>query len=1039
MTMPTTPASYSPTNAHVYYKITPNTGYTLDITGWQGALRRSNTGPASAYYAYSLDNGVTWVADYFNHAPINSGCGTISASSWGGGTLPTGIGSAGILVAVFPFGASGSGGTFQVNYLNILGTVNTGCTPPTVSATAAAASVCIGTSTSLTATGAGTGGTYTWSPSTGLSVTTGATITANPTATTTYTVTGTNASGCSDTGVITLMVNPLPVVAAITGATSVCAGGATTTLSNITTGGVWSSVYTSLATVTTTGTVTGVAAGTDTIKYAVTNTCGTTTAAYAITINPLPTVAGITGPDSVCVGASISLVNITTGGVWSSLSTSTATVSGNTVYGASPGSANIQYAVTTVCGTATTVHSVYVKALPNAGTLTGADSVCYGASMSLTPSVSGGMWTSAGPAIATVTTTGMVTGLTPTLSTTSIVYTMSTFSCGSATASHPITVKPQPNAGSATGAVLCSMSSVPLTSTVPGGSWTTGLPTVATINSSGVVTGLIAGNAIITYSVTNSCGIATDTALITINPLPEPITGNTIICVGVSTSLGSATPAGSWSTSDATIATVDGTGYTTGISIGTANITYTIPATGCYRFTPVSVDLSVTPTVTMAASTLEVCAGTSVTFSAASTWGGTSPIYVWSVNNVITAGGTTYSYEPEDGDLVRVWFLSSLACAVPDTVSTHVVVNVHHIATPALDITTGMGDTVCLGVPTTFTPIPVDGGSIPSYQWTVNGTPSGIGPTFTYFPANGDVVTANMTSNAYCRTADQALATRILTVSPFVTPNVTTSINPGPVSCEGYPVVYMASQTNGGTDPQYQWLVNGNPAGAGAIFTYPPANGDIVQVVLTSNFPCLTTPTDNESTAMTVIPIAQPVGSISATPGYIINAGAYDTFTVNIISGGGLAPTYQWFVGAIPVAGATSATYITNDLHTGDSINCVVTNNDQCSGVSDFNYIHITVGNNVGVNNIASNSSTLDIVPNPSSGMFIVRGTIGNTNGKVRISITDMPGRIVYTDEAMLNNGELNKTITTTGFTPGMYLLTIHNDSEIRTLRLVIR
>ena len=846
-------------------------------------------------------------------------------------------------------------------------------------------------------------------------------------------------NGCGTTTVAyAVTVNPYPTVNNISGPTSVCAA-ATISLSNTTIGGTWSSLYPAIATITASGIVTGVGAGVDTIKYAVTNGCGTTTVVYAVTVNPLPVVAGITGPDSVCMGASISLGNTITGGSWSSMASSIATVSGNTVYGANVGSANIQYAVTTVCGTATTMHSVYVKALPNAGTLAGADSVCYGTSISLTSSAPGGIWSSALPAVATVSATGIVTGLSPVLTSTSIIYTVSTFSCGSATASHAVTVRPQPNAGSVTGAVLCSMAGTALSSSAPGGSWSSGLPTVATVNSSGAVTGLIAGTAVITYAVTNSCGTATDTALITVNPVPEPITGNTIICVGISSSLSSATPGGIWSTSNATIATVNATGYTTGMSIGSANISYTLPATGCYRSTPLSVGLSVTPTVSMAASSLEVCAGTPVTYLATSTWGGTSPIYVWSVNNVIIAGGTSYTYAPQDGDLVRVWFLSSLACAVPDTASTSVVMTVHHIATPSLDITTGMGDTVCAGVLTTFTPIPTDGGTIPSYQWTVNGIPSGAGPTFTYIPVNGDVVTTNMTSNAYCRTADHAIATRILTVSPFVTPDVTTSINPGPISCEGYPVTYTAAQTNGGTNPQYQWLVNGTPSGTGQVFTYPPANGDVVGVILTSNFPCVTTPTATENTAMTVIPVTQPVGIISVSPGYIINPGAYDTFTVNIVSGGGIAPTFQWFVNAIPVTGATNATYITNQLHTGDSVNCVVTNNDQCSGVSTFNYIYITVGNNVGVTNITGNTNHLDILPNPSSGMFIVRGTLGNTNDKVRISITDMPGRIVYTDEAMLNNGELNKAITTTGLTPGMYLLTVQNDKEIRTLRLVIR
>jgi hypothetical protein len=1040
-TVSTTWSSFSTSGPRYYIKITPNPGYQIDITGWNAGMRVSNTGPAKVRYAYSLDNGVTWTNDGFDHTLSNPGCGSSIASAWGGGTLPTGITSTtnGIIIALFPFAPGASTGTFQTNYINLYGTVTNGCTPPSVTATAAASAICIGTSTTLTAAGAGTGGTYSWAPNVGLSATTGATITANPATTTTYTVTGINAGGCSDTGLVTLTITPLPVVS-VTGATTLCAGGATTTLTGSPAGGTWTSVYTSMATVTSSGMVTGVSAGTDTIKYAVSNSCGTTTIARPLTINPLPSAGTITGPDSVCVGASISLANATatSGGTWSSLSPAVATVSGSSVYGATAGTASIQYSVTTVCGTATTIHSVVVNPLPDAGTLSGADSVCYGTTISLTPSVSGGAWTSAGLSVATVTSSGIVSGVSPTLSTTTITYTVSTFSCGSASVTHPVTVKPQPNAGVVNGAVLCSLAGTTLTSSSPGGTWSSATATIATITPGGIVTGLLAGTTVITYSVTNSCGTATDTALVTVNPLPAPIVGNTIICVGVSTSLSSATPGGSWTTSNSSIATVDGSGNTTGTGIGTAYITYTNNSTGCYQQVPVTVDLSVTPTVTMAASSLEVCAGTSVTYSATSTWGGSSPIYVWSVNNEIIAGGTTYTYTPQDGDLVRVWFLSSLACAVPDTASTSVTMTVRHIASPSLDITTGMGDTVCVGVPATFTPIPVDGGTTPSFQWIVNGIPSGAGPTFTYIPANGDVVTANMTSNAYCRTADHAWATHILTVSPFLTPEVTTTINPGPVSCEGYPVNYVASQVNGGTSPQYQWLVNGNPAGAGPAYNYVPANGDVVQVILTSSFPCLTSPTDNENIAMTVIPVVQPVGNITAVPGYIVAPGAYDTFTVNIISGGGSAPTYQWFVNAVPVPGATTATYITNDLHTGDSINCVVTNNDQCSGVSAFNYIHITVANNVGINAIASNTDGVSIFPNPSTGSFHLHGSVGDCS-KVNITITDMPGRVVHTDEAVIVNGMLDKQVATTGLVPGMYLVTIQSNTGSQTLRMMVK
>lgn len=70
-------------------------------------------------------------------------------------------------------------------------------------------SVCQGNGVQLNGTG---GTTYSWSPSTGLSNSTIANPIATPTVNTTYTLTATNSSGCSDTSVVRVSVNPLPTV-----------------------------------------------------------------------------------------------------------------------------------------------------------------------------------------------------------------------------------------------------------------------------------------------------------------------------------------------------------------------------------------------------------------------------------------------------------------------------------------------------------------------------------------------------------------------------------------------------------------------------------------------------------------------------------------------------------------------------------------------------------------------------------------------------------------------------------------------------------
>jgi hypothetical protein len=104
----------------------------------------------------------------------------------------------------FRYGASNSGFYNATTNPNAALTVNA---IPAIIAGTTDNSLCVGESTTLTVTSANANYTYSWMPGT----LTGAAPVVNPTATTTYTVTATDAvSGCTTTGTVTIVVNPLP-------------------------------------------------------------------------------------------------------------------------------------------------------------------------------------------------------------------------------------------------------------------------------------------------------------------------------------------------------------------------------------------------------------------------------------------------------------------------------------------------------------------------------------------------------------------------------------------------------------------------------------------------------------------------------------------------------------------------------------------------------------------------------------------------------------------------------------------------------------
>ncbi len=312
-------------------------------------------------------------------------------------------------------GVSVAGGVVtgvSVGFDTISYTLTSGCTSvvskvvyvntlPGVAAIAGAASLCAGATIALTDTT--NGGTWMSSNATA-TVASGLVAGMSPgTDTIYYSVTNT----CGPHPAIKIItINPLPDAGAISGDSSVCIGGIVS-LADTGGGGIWHSISNGIATISaTTGTLFAIAPGTDTIKFSVTNSCGTASAMRIQTVNPMP--SPIMGGNTVCLNNIRLLLDTIPGGTWSSADMAIATVDGlGVVRGVSPGTTVITYALPTGCGVSDTVS---VNTLPSQ--ITGDTTVCLGGGLTLHDSTGGGAWSALNMSVATVdSSSGVVVGL----------------------------------------------------------------------------------------------------------------------------------------------------------------------------------------------------------------------------------------------------------------------------------------------------------------------------------------------------------------------------------------------------------------------------------------------------------------------------------------------------------------------------------------------------------------------------------------------------------------------------------------------------
>ena len=508
-----------------------------------------------------------------------------------------------------------------------------------------------------------------WSPAAGLSNAGILNPVASPTATTTYTVSATGTNGCVGADQVVVNVNPSPANAPIIAPSVLCVGN-NATVSNPVPNGTWSVNSPSVMSLNAaTGDIVGVSAGTATVSYTTTavNGCTTTTTAnIGVQAIPVATISSSNG-NSICQGSATTLTAPAAASyAWNNGATT------QTISVTAGGSYSVVITSAAGCvSNPSTPLTLTVNQPPVANAIvSGPTTFCQGGSVVLT--ASGGTsyaWNNSINAAAnTISTSGTYTATVTNAA-----------GCSATTAPITVNVLPAPAASiSANGpTAFCEGSSVVLSAN--------GAGTYVWSNGSTASSIAVNNSGSFTYTVTdaNGCTTTTTPTAVTVTALPvvASIVGANTVCEGANTLFTNASTGGTWSSSNAAVASVDATGNISGVAGGNAVISYTVTNNGCSTTQTKAISVQTAPATSIAVSgPTTFCAGGSVVLTAATGNG-----YNWT--NSSTAQAITVTSSGTYGVAVT----NGQGCA---SIAAPVTITV--VPFPVLDPIAG-SNTVCIG------------------------------------------------------------------------------------------------------------------------------------------------------------------------------------------------------------------------------------------------------------------------------------------------------------------------------------------------------
>ncbi|MEI8202195.1 MAG: T9SS type A sorting domain-containing protein [Bacteroidota bacterium] len=363
---------------------------------------------------------------------------------------------------------------------------------------------------------------------------------------------------------------------------------------------------------------------------------------------------------------------------------------------------------------------------------------------------------------------------------------------------------------------------------------------------------------------------------------------------------------------------------------------------------------NVTPSVSINASALNVCAGSNIIFTATPTNGGTTPSFNWYLGGSLISGGTStfVNIAANSSSNVYCTMNSQVACVSANNVQSNIL---NFIANPIVSPTVNISasaNPITTGTSVTFTPTIQSGYTVSAYNWFKNSINVASSATYTYSPSNGDQIYVKLTFNESCtsQSSSNTVVMNVVTSLPtVVTYGITNNVYTG--------VTLNGSVNVSGGDPNVErgfiWSTNSAPTELNGTKVTASTLG------LGSYSKAITGLTPNTYYYVK----AYATNMLGTTYGAVVQ---FDTRNVTVFTGTGLWSDASKWSNGIPIAASTA--FINGT--------CTATSDGICNSLGVYPTASLTINANV---TITTNIYLLVYSDATGTGAIVQQGTLNVT------------------------------------------------------------